>query len=246
MDTYTIAAAARLVGAPKGKLYEAIRTGRLQPTPTQASTSALTVTAVALQAVGFAVPASALPPPPTGLDTELSSPSGSRAAPPWPLPQGAPRGRLPRTSAWVMDNLNTHWSLDVCRVVARWCKVPFEPDKLKKGVQRRAFLSDPSHHHVSHFTPMHGSWLNQAELFFGMLQRRFLARGSFSSIKDFERRLECFCKIIMPVMPILTAGPIRGSRSCAIRHSAVPSTSNVRDGRVLVLVPSDLNGYSIR
>jgi DDE superfamily endonuclease len=192
MDTYTIAAAARLVGAPKGKLYEAIRTGRLQPTPTQASTSALTVTAVALQAVGFAVPASALPPPPTGLDTELSSPSGSRAAPPWPLPQGAPRGRLPRASAWVMDNLNTHWSLDVCRVVARWCKVPFEPDKLKKGVQRRAFLSDPSHHHVSHFTPMHGSWLNQAELFFGMLQRRFLARGSFSSIKDFERRLKCF------------------------------------------------------
>jgi hypothetical protein len=43
MDTYTIAAAARLVGAPKGKLYEAIRTGRLQPIPAQASTSALTV-----------------------------------------------------------------------------------------------------------------------------------------------------------------------------------------------------------
>ena len=43
MDTYTIATAARLVGAPKGKLYEAIRTGRLQPTPAQASTPALTV-----------------------------------------------------------------------------------------------------------------------------------------------------------------------------------------------------------
>ena len=101
---------------------------------------------------------------------------------------------LPRMKRydWVMDNLNTHWSLDVCRLVARWSKVPFESDKLKKGVQRRAFLSDPGHRHVFHFTPKHGSWLNQAELFFGTLQRRFLARGSFRSIKDFERQLDRF------------------------------------------------------
>jgi transposase len=102
--------------------------------------------------------------------------------------------KLPRMTRydWVMDNLNTHWSLDVCRLVARWCKVPFEPHKLKKGPQRRAFLSDPNHRHVFHFTPKHGSWLNQAELFFGVLHRRFLARGSFTSAKDFERRLERF------------------------------------------------------
>jgi hypothetical protein len=83
--------------------------------------------------------------------------------------------RLPRMKRydWVMDNLNTHWSLEVCRLVARWCGVPFEPHKLKKGPQRRAFLSDPSHRHVFHFTPKHGSWLNRAELFFGTLQRRF-------------------------------------------------------------------------
>lgn len=103
---------------------------------------------------------------------------------------------LPRMTHydWVMDNLNTHWSLDACRLVARWCKIPFEPEKLKKGVQRRAFLSDPSHRHVFHFTPKHGSWLNQAELFFGVLQRRFLAQGSFSSLRDFERRLERYLK----------------------------------------------------
>jgi transposase len=103
---------------------------------------------------------------------------------------------LPRMKRydWVVDHLNIHWSLDVCRLVARWCKLPFEPEKLKRGVQRRAFLSDPSHHHVFHFTPKHGSWLNQAELFFGVLQRRFLARGSFSSLKDFERRLERYLK----------------------------------------------------
>jgi transposase len=104
--------------------------------------------------------------------------------------------RLPRMKRydWVMDNLNTHWSLDICRLVARWCNVPFEPQKLTKGPQRRAFLSDPSHWHVFHFTPKHGSWLNQAELFFGVLHRRFLVRGSFSSAKDFVRRLERFLK----------------------------------------------------
>ena len=103
---------------------------------------------------------------------------------------------LPRMKRydWVMDNLNTHWSLEVCRLVARWCGVPFDPHQLQKGPQRRAFLSDPSHRHVFHFTPKHGSWLNQAELFFGVLQRCFLARGSFTSIKDFERRLERFLK----------------------------------------------------
>ncbi len=93
---------------------------------------------------------------------------------------------------WVMDNLNTHWSLDVCRLVARWCNLPFQPEALKKGPQRRAFLSDPSHRHVLHFTPKHGSWLNQAAWFFGVLHRRFLARGSLSSAKVFVRALERF------------------------------------------------------
>jgi transposase len=93
---------------------------------------------------------------------------------------------------WVMDNLNTHWSLDVCRLVARWSQVPFAPKQLKTGTQRRAFLCDPSHRHVFHFTPKHGSWLNQAELFFAVLHRRFLARGSFGSAKEFAVRLAQF------------------------------------------------------
>ena len=102
--------------------------------------------------------------------------------------------RLPRMQRydWIMDNLNTHWSLEVCRLVARWCGVPFAPNTLQTGVQRRAFLGDPSHRHVFHFTPKHGSWLNQAELFFGVLSRRFLARGSFRSVQEFAVRLAQF------------------------------------------------------
>ena len=90
---------------------------------------------------------------------------------------------------WVVDNLNTHWSLEVCRLVAAWCDVPFCPKALHRGAQRRAFLSDPTHKHVVHFTPKHGSWLNQVELWFGVLARRFLKRGDFGSVEDFEARL---------------------------------------------------------
>jgi hypothetical protein len=89
---------------------------------------------------------------------------------------------------WVMDHWNTLWSLDVCRVGARWCRGPFEPAQLTKGGQRRAFLGDPRHRHGFHCTPQHGSWLHQAAWFFGVLQRRFLAQGSLTSIKDFECR----------------------------------------------------------
>lgn len=102
--------------------------------------------------------------------------------------------QLPRMKRydWIMDNLNTHWSLEVCRLIAKWCKLPFEPKALRTGAQRRAFLTDPTHLHRIHFTPKHGSWLNQVELFFGVLQRRFLARGSFRDKAEFDTRLQRF------------------------------------------------------
>jgi len=90
---------------------------------------------------------------------------------------------------WVMDNLNTHWSLDLCRTIARLSRVPFDPRSLKTGSQRRAFLTSPEHKHVIHYTPKHGSWLNQIEIWFGVLQRRLLRRGEFKSKKDLTEQL---------------------------------------------------------
>jgi DDE superfamily endonuclease len=93
---------------------------------------------------------------------------------------------------WVVDNLNTHWSLEVCEYIAALSDVAFEPRQLRTGAQRRAFLSDPAHKHVFHFTPKHGSWLNQVELWFSVLSRRFLKRGDFASAAEFEQRIVAF------------------------------------------------------
>jgi hypothetical protein len=90
---------------------------------------------------------------------------------------------------WVVDNLNTHMSLELCEVVAYLCGLPLRPQELKTQEQRRAWLSDPEHKHVFHYLPVHGSWLNQVELFFSVLTRQFLRRGDFSSVAEFEERL---------------------------------------------------------
>ena len=96
---------------------------------------------------------------------------------------------------WVVDHLHTHWSLDVCRLVAQWCGVPFVAKALRRGAQRRAFLSDLTHKHVFHFPPKHGSWLNQVELWLSVLARRFLKRGDFDSVHDFATRLSDYLEI---------------------------------------------------
>src|SRR5205807_76859 len=88
-------------------------------------------------------------------------------------------------------NLTTHWTLELCRYLAReeadalWDARP----PLRTGAQRRAFLQDPAHKHVVYFTPKHGSWLNQIEIWFGVLTRRVLRRGEFRSAEELAQRI---------------------------------------------------------
>jgi transposase len=93
---------------------------------------------------------------------------------------------------WVVDNLNTHWSLQACEILALLNGRPFVPRALKQGRQRKAFLTDPDYPHRFVFTPKHGSWLNQVELWFSVLARRFLKRGDFASPVAFEEQLRRF------------------------------------------------------
>jgi transposase len=92
----------------------------------------------------------------------------------------------------VVDHLNTHWSLEACQVLARLNGLAFAPKRLRTGPERKTCLKDPDQRHRLLFTPTHGSWLNQVELWFSVLSRRFFKRGDFASAADFEQRLTAY------------------------------------------------------
>jgi len=99
---------------------------------------------------------------------------------------------------FVVDQLNTHQSESLVRLVAALCHLPDElgvKDKsgiLKSMASRAAFLSDPAHRLRLVYTPKHSSWLNQIELWFSILMRRLLKRASFSSTDDLRQRILAF------------------------------------------------------
>lgn len=63
---------------------------------------------------------------------------------------------------------------------------------LKNQESRRGFLSDPSHRIRFVFLPKHSSWLNQIEVIFGIISRKVIQRGSFTSVADLETKVTEF------------------------------------------------------
>ena len=43
-----------------------------------------------------------------------------------------------------------------------------------------------------HFTPTSGSWLNLVEVFFGIITRQAIRRGTFTSVKDLVTAISAF------------------------------------------------------
>jgi transposase len=99
---------------------------------------------------------------------------------------------------FVVDNLNIHGSETLVRFVAGACGI--EEPLGKKGVRgvlrsvasRQAFLSERGHRIRFVYTPKHSSWLNQIEVIFGMIMRKVIRRGSFTSVADLRDKLVNF------------------------------------------------------
>jgi len=106
----------------------------------------------------------------------------------------------PEATRWhvVVDTLDMHRSASLLRFVAAAAGLDLDLGvKGKCGIRksrqsRAAFLSDPSHQIVFHYTPKHCSWLNQVELWLGILGTKLLRRGSFTSVADLEAQVWAF------------------------------------------------------
>ncbi len=101
---------------------------------------------------------------------------------------------------WIFtcDGLNTHMSESLVRYVASVCNLNVDLGvKGKSGIlknmeSRAAFLHDPSHKIRFVYTPKHSSWLNQIEIWFGIISRKLLKRMSYSSIEELKDSIRRF------------------------------------------------------
>ncbi len=90
------------------------------------------------------------------------------------------------------DDMERHMD----RVAARWpdidIHVVLDNLNIHKGERWRQFNERHGHRFHFHYTPLHASWVNQIELFFGVLARRSLRRKSFRSTAELAAHVLAF------------------------------------------------------
>lgn len=98
----------------------------------------------------------------------------------------------------VQDQLNTHKSESLVRMVAKHDGLEIDLGEkgktgiLKSMVSREAFLMKAGQSIVFHYTPKHCSWMNQIELWFGILMKKVIKRGHFKSKDELKAKLIAF------------------------------------------------------
>lgn len=95
----------------------------------------------------------------------------------------------------VLDQLNTHKPEALVRVAAELSGLDIDlGEKGKHGIlesmaTRETFLSKTDKTLVFHYTPKHASWMNQIEIWFGILAKKVIKRGSFCSTDVLKAKL---------------------------------------------------------
>ena len=122
---------------------------------------------------------------------------------------------------FVCDQLNTHKSESLVRFVADHCGIDSELGvKGKSGIlksmeTREQFLNEKSREIVFHYTPKHASWMNQIEIWFGILMRKVVRRGNFVSKENLKTKIDAFIDYFNKTM----AKPFKWTYSGKVLHA---------------------------